>query len=179
MTKPTARVLVGVMICLLARSGGACAYNAPQRNGEELLAFDPDTITELSVQADGLRLIAHRWDLESPFHIGIFTRTGIASCVGGGGFMQVLRALRSLQAVRMLSDFETRQLHDRSASAIRLRFIATTEIDLGDWTFYLPAQTGRPIAVQSENMGRAAELPIGRQPFVLLSEGCHALGKSP
>jgi hypothetical protein len=179
MAKPFVGALAAILVCLLTRYSDACADEVPRQQGEEILAFDPQAITELSVQANGLRLIAHRWDARGPFYIGMFTRGGIDTCIGGDGLMQVLRSLQSLQIVRMLSDVETRQLRDGTSLSIRLRFVATTEIDLGEWTFYLPPQIGSRIAVQSEHMERAAELPIRRRPFISLKQGCHALGKHP
>jgi hypothetical protein len=179
MINRTLRALAAIMIGLLGGFSDIKAAEMPGQQREEILAFDPHAITELSAEAIGLRLIAHRWDLESPFYIAVFTRTGINTCMGGHGFVQVLRSLQSLRIVRMLSDVETRQLQDGTSLAIRLRFVATTEIDLGEWTFYLPRQVDAPIAVQSEHMKSAAELPIGRQPFASLNQGCHTLGKDP
>jgi L,D-transpeptidase catalytic domain len=163
---------------LTASLNEVLAAEMPPQQGEELLAFDPHTITELSAQAIGLRLIAHRWNLRSPFYIGAFTRAGIDTCMGGGGLMRVLSSLQSLRTVRILSDVETRQLQDGVSLAVRLHFVAATEIDFGEWTFYLPHPVGARIAVQSEHMERAAELSIGREPFELLKQGCHALGKA-
>ena len=134
-------------------------------------------ITELSVKANGLRLIAHRWDVRSPFYISAFTRDGVATCIGGDGLSQALHSLQSLQNVRNLSDAETHELQNGIYQVMRIRFVVASDIDVGEWTFYIPSQTTARITVQSEQMKRAAELQITRQTFLSLQQGCRTLGR--
>ena len=68
----------------LSIAGGyACAAEAPMRQGDEVLAYDPQAVIEVSAEAHGLRLIAHRWDLATPFDIAVFAPSGVATCKKG------------------------------------------------------------------------------------------------
>jgi hypothetical protein len=169
------QLLLAAIFGLWAISGDAYPAPEPPREGEEVLAFDPLALTELSVQASGLRLIAHRWGLDSPFYIAAFTHSGVSTCKGGDGLMQVLRSLHSLRVVRVLSEVETRKLQEASSRTIRLRLTAANDIDVGEWAFYI-ATFGERVVVQSEHMDYATEVQIGPEAIGIIRQGCRKLG---
>jgi hypothetical protein len=169
------RIVLGLFLSIAG--GYACAAEAPMRQGDEVLAYDPQAVIEISAEARGLRLIAHRWDLATPFNIAVFTPSGVATCKGGAGLMQVLGSLHSLHLGRIMSDAETRGLQE-NARAVRLRFVLAEDIDLAEWTFYFPISGGH-IALQSEHMDHAAETSLRLEPFKVLEGGCRTLGLVP
>ena len=144
--------------------------------GEEVLAFDPNAITELSMKTDKLRLVAHRGKPGQAFLIAVFTPSGLETCTGGDGFALVLTALRSLRVQRNLSVEETRRLQEGNLHSIRISLVANDDIAIDEWTFFLPEAKDGPVIGQSERMDVATELSLERQPFMLLEKGCRGLG---
>jgi hypothetical protein len=141
------------------------------------LAFDPRAITEVSMSAKDLRLVAHRWTSNGePFLIAVFTPSGLDTCAGGVGLARVLGGFQSLRTIRILSAEETQRLQSGSGELVHIRFVADKDIEIDGWTFYLPAHPADKVIGQSERMERAAELSIGTRPFLLLKEACRGLG---
>jgi hypothetical protein len=168
------------LVCLCVTVWNAwAASDLPPQQGEEVLAFDPHAITELSMSTKDLRLVAHRWRSNGqPFLIAVFTPNGLDTCAGGVGLVRALGGFQSLRTVRTLSAGETHQLQNGSSELVHLRFIADKDIEVDGWTFYLPAHPGDKVIGQSEHMERAAELSVGTEPFLLLKQGCRALGEA-
>jgi hypothetical protein len=155
----------------------ARADPAPQRQGEEVLAFDPSTVVELSVKAEGVRLLAHRWKSKGPpFRIAVFTPAGVSTCTAGHGLSRALAGLRSIKTGQELSLEDTKRLQENAGHRVRIRFVIDSDIEIEEWTFYLPDHPGSRVVGQSEQMERAAELNIGPEPFLLLEQGCRTLG---
>jgi hypothetical protein len=166
-----------IIVAFCALFHAACADRASPQQGEEVLAFDPNAVVEISVKAGGIRLLAHRWKSKgSPFSIAVFTPAGVSTCTAGEGFLRALAGLRSIKTGQILSLKDTRRLQENDGHRVRIRLVIDSDIEIEEWTFYLPEGRGSHVVGQSEQMERAAELSIGLEPFLLLQQGCRALG---
>jgi hypothetical protein len=170
-------------VILPAPSSAAAADTVSiPRPGEELLAFDPQMITDLSAAAERWRLVAHRWHTGSElFRIAEFKAEppSIRTCIAGRGFTRVLDGLHSLRVVRTLSADETTRVRDGVRYTIRLQLTAANSVEIGPWIFFLPEHPKTSVLAQSDEFPSLVELALKRQVFDLLSEGCSGIGTAP
>ena len=165
---------LAMALSVAAAATATCATEAPA--SEELIAFEPDTITEFTLLSDRMHLIAHRKaSAHGPFDLTVTKDGRTTSCRSGPGFDRALDGLHVIAAKRRLGEAEALQMRG-SRRALRLSLTAMGTIPLDEVTVYLPAETGGPLIGRTAHMDGDAELDLKPGVFALLEQGCAALG---